>query len=232
MVTKVEQAVSGWPLTKRWWTIESRWNWRGMRLCAGGITDCEGGGLCQRYGWTGRRTARVAHKRAGRRLRLQSDLERFPDATEATAFPARSGGRCWWRHKETHPSGGHSAAAACIQTPFWTLLAHWPWNLQCGAVRCEQWCCTITTNAIGRSSWDGLLQAWGPGSAACLHACCLGVRQAGRCGSSGRFGSLECLVSREYPLHDLPRGVFALLSPPARRQWACAARATRAFAGT
>lgn len=49
-----------------------------MRLCAGGITDCEGGGLCQRYGWTGRRTARVAHKRAGRRLRLQSDLERFP----------------------------------------------------------------------------------------------------------------------------------------------------------
>lgn len=30
------------------------------------------------YGWTGRRTARVAHKRAGRRLRLQGDLERLP----------------------------------------------------------------------------------------------------------------------------------------------------------
>jgi hypothetical protein len=57
---------------------QSSADWRGMRLCAEGIEDCEGGGLCRRYGWTGRRTARVAHKRAGRRLRLQDDLERLP----------------------------------------------------------------------------------------------------------------------------------------------------------
>lgn len=179
MVTKVEQAVSGWPLTKRWWTVESRWNWRGMRLCAGGITDCEGGGLCQRYGWTGRRTARVAHKRAGRRLRLQSDLERFPTLLRplrSQRAPVEGAGGDTKRRIHLAPTRLQQPAARCP-------LAHClPAGLEtCNAVLCcGRWCCLITIDAIGRSSWDGLLQAWGPGSAACLHACCLGVRQAGR----------------------------------------------------
>lgn len=73
-----------------------------MRLCAERITDCEGGGLCQRYGWTGRGTARVAHKRAGRRLRLQGDLERFPTLLRPLRSLRAPVEGLRWRHKETH----------------------------------------------------------------------------------------------------------------------------------
>lgn len=54
------------------------------------------------YGWTGRRTARVAHKRAGRRLRLFGDLERF-SMLQRPLRPLRTPvDASWWRHKETH----------------------------------------------------------------------------------------------------------------------------------
>lgn len=73
-----------------------------MRLCAEGIEDFEGGELCRRYGWTGRRTARVAHKRAGRRLRFQGDLERFPMLQRPLRSLRVPVDALWWRHKEMH----------------------------------------------------------------------------------------------------------------------------------
>lgn len=81
-----------------------------MRLGAEGIEDCEGGGLCRRYGWTGKRTARVAHKRAGRRLRLQGDLERFP-MLQRPLRSMRSGG-CPMVETQRDASGAFLAAAS------------------------------------------------------------------------------------------------------------------------
>ena len=73
-----------------------------MRLCAEGIERWERRGLCQRYGWTSRRSGRVAHKRAGRRLRLQGDLERFPILQRPLRSLRVPVDAPWWRHKETH----------------------------------------------------------------------------------------------------------------------------------
>ena len=71
-------------------------------MCAEGIERWERRGLCQRYGWTSRRTARVAHKRAGRRLRLQGDLERFSILHRPLRFLRVPVDAPWWRHKGTH----------------------------------------------------------------------------------------------------------------------------------
>lgn len=112
-------------LTKRWWIVESRWDWRGMRLCAEGIADCEGGGLCQRYGWTGRWTARVAHKRAGHRLRLQCDLERFPTLLRPLGSLRAPVEGCSVE-TQRDASGAHPAAASRIQMPSSSTLARGP----------------------------------------------------------------------------------------------------------
>ncbi|KAF1360231.1 hypothetical protein EJ07DRAFT_155215 [Lizonia empirigonia] len=54
------------------------------------------------YGWTGRRTARVAHKRAGRRLRLQGDLEHLPTLQRPLRSLRAPAEALRWRHKATH----------------------------------------------------------------------------------------------------------------------------------
>lgn len=172
-----------------------------MRFCAGRIEDCEGGGLRRRRdGWTGRRTARVAHKRAGRRLRLQGDLERFP-MLQRPLRSLRSGG-CLLVETQRDAIGAWLVAASrcflrtpCPAAGFLLLLR---------GVHSEQRALFAASRAapprpdgacVGRPAGDA--RPW-----ALAARLSLGVRQAGRVEPG--LCSLECLV-------DLPGGACAAL---------------------
>ncbi|KAJ4987163.1 hypothetical protein SVAN01_07315 [Stagonosporopsis vannaccii] len=97
-------------------------------------------GCVGEYGWTGRRTARVAHKRAGRRLRLVGDLEHFP-MLRGLCVPLRAPvDGSWWRHRATH------------LVPAWALH---PGALQHAVLPVDPLRCTEACTAGGLSAASG-----------------------------------------------------------------------------